>query len=130
MRLLFIVDGRSPIALNWIRYFVENDHEVHLVSMFPCQPELPLASLTVIPVAFSGAVSAAKPGEDTSWKYYLLRSLATPRTRTWLHSNVEISAHPVCALANEVKKNDPKNKTINNIWIFGSNLICIGLLIK
>ena len=53
LKLLFVVDGRSPIALNWIRYFVDAGHEVHLASMYPCQPDLELASLTIIPVAFS-----------------------------------------------------------------------------
>ena len=61
MRLAFVADGRSPIALNWIRHFVEADHEVHLLSTFPCRPELPLASLQVFPVAFSGAGSAGSP---------------------------------------------------------------------
>jgi glycosyltransferase involved in cell wall biosynthesis len=59
MRLLFVVDGRSPIALNWIRFFVERGDEVHLASTFACQPDLPLASLTIVPVAFSGL----KPGQ-------------------------------------------------------------------
>ena len=54
MRLLFVVDGRSPIALNWIRYFVERGDEVHLASTFACQPELKLTSLDNTPVAFSG----------------------------------------------------------------------------
>lgn len=53
MRLLFVADGRSPIALNWIRYWVERGDEVHLVSTFPCQPALPLAGLYIVPVAFS-----------------------------------------------------------------------------
>jgi glycosyltransferase involved in cell wall biosynthesis len=55
MRILFVVDGRSPIALNWIRYFCEGEHEVHevhLVSTFPCEPGLQLASSHVLPVAF------------------------------------------------------------------------------
>lgn len=55
MRLAYLADGRSPIALQWIRYFVEAGHEVHLLSTFPCKPELRLASLEVFPVAFSGA---------------------------------------------------------------------------
>jgi len=55
VRLAYVADGRSPIALNWIRHFVETGHEVHLLSTFPCRPELPLASLQVFPVAFSGA---------------------------------------------------------------------------
>jgi glycosyltransferase involved in cell wall biosynthesis len=55
MKLLFVADGRSPIALSWIRYWLEAGHEVHLVSTFVCRPDLPLASLEVVPVAYSGA---------------------------------------------------------------------------
>ena len=54
MRLLFIADGRSPIALNWIRYFIDQGHEVHLASTYACSPVPGLASLTLVPVAFSG----------------------------------------------------------------------------
>jgi len=54
VRLLYVADGRSPIALNWIRHFVDAGHEVHLVSTYPCSQALKLASLTVVPVAFSG----------------------------------------------------------------------------
>jgi hypothetical protein len=53
LKLLFVADGRSPIAMNWITHFVEAGYEVHLASTYPCSPGLPLASLTVIPVAFS-----------------------------------------------------------------------------
>lgn len=53
MRILFVADGRSPIALNWIARFAQTGYETHLVSTFPCQPELPLASLQVLPVAFA-----------------------------------------------------------------------------
>jgi glycosyltransferase involved in cell wall biosynthesis len=55
MRLLYIVDGRSPIALNWISYFIHAGHEVHLISTFPCQPVVGVASLKVISVALSEA---------------------------------------------------------------------------
>jgi glycosyltransferase involved in cell wall biosynthesis len=55
MRLLFVVDGRSPIALNWISYFTGGGQEVHLVSTFPCDPPEGIASFHVTPVAFSGA---------------------------------------------------------------------------
>lgn len=54
MRLLFVADGHSPIALNWIAHFVEAGDEVHLLSTFPCKPDLELSSLNVVPVAFSG----------------------------------------------------------------------------
>lgn len=52
LKLLFIADGRSPIALNWMQYFVSGNFEVHLVSTYPCNPGLKFASLNVIPVAF------------------------------------------------------------------------------
>jgi glycosyltransferase involved in cell wall biosynthesis len=84
MRLLFVVDGRSPIALNWIRYFVRRGDDVHLVSLYPCHPDLELASLTVLPVAFSGAVEQGQERKGESlWRGWL-RKLATPRFRTWL----------------------------------------------
>jgi hypothetical protein len=54
MRLLFVADGRSPIALSWMANFVEAGHEVHLASTFPAEPVLKYASFQVIPVAFSG----------------------------------------------------------------------------
>jgi glycosyltransferase involved in cell wall biosynthesis len=53
MRILYIADGRSPIAMNWIRYFIAAGHEVHLASSFPVQKEPGLESLSVIPIAFS-----------------------------------------------------------------------------
>ena len=83
LKLLFVVDGRSPIALNWIRYFLEAGHEVHLASMYPCQSDLNLASLTIIPVAFSSAVESSSIG-GASLKSQILRKIATPAVRTWL----------------------------------------------
>jgi len=59
MRLLYIADGRSPIAINWISYFICNGDEVHLVSTFPCKSIVGLASLVVIPVALSGYYGGA-----------------------------------------------------------------------
>ena len=56
MRLLFVVDGRSPIAQNWIRHFAqraERGDEVYLASTFACSTNFPLHGLEIIPVAFS-----------------------------------------------------------------------------
>ena len=53
MRLLFVADGRSPIAQNWIRYFVERGDEVYLASTFACSVDFPLKGLEITPVAFS-----------------------------------------------------------------------------
>jgi glycosyltransferase involved in cell wall biosynthesis len=82
MRLLFVADGRSPIAINWIRFFVERGDEVHLASTFNCQPELDLASLEVTPVAFSGT---KKPSTSTSSRPASSKALGLPvpiRVRT------------------------------------------------
>lgn len=85
MKILFVVDGRSPIALNWIRYFTENKHAVHLASIFPCRPDFDLASLNIIPVAFSGAVvSGGQDKTGAGLKNRLLKAVATPKIRTWL----------------------------------------------
>ena len=63
MRLLFVADGRSPIAQNWIRHFVERGDEVHLASTFACSLDFPLNGLEIIPVAFSGFKKATqRPG--------------------------------------------------------------------
>jgi glycosyltransferase involved in cell wall biosynthesis len=85
MKLLFVVDGRSPIALNWIRYLVEQEHEVHLASMYPCQPDMDLASLTIIPVTFSSAVeTTGSGGKGSGAKRKILQAVATPKIRTWM----------------------------------------------
>jgi len=36
MKICFIADARSPIAKNWITYFVQRGHDVHVISSYPC----------------------------------------------------------------------------------------------
>lgn len=87
MRLLFLADGRSPIALNWIQYFVHRGVEVHLASIYPCSPKIPLASLNFIPVAFSRAVASGpvvSSSNQPSSTRLKLHWVATPRLRTRL----------------------------------------------
>jgi glycosyltransferase involved in cell wall biosynthesis len=80
MRLLFVADGRSPIALSWITYFIEAGHEVHLASSFPCQPIAGLKSFEIIPVALSGAINPAQ-GEGGT-KVSLFRHIVPVGLRT------------------------------------------------
>lgn len=56
MRLLFIADGRSPTANNWMSFFIEAGHEVHLISTSPFESGLKFHSQAIIPVAFSSSV--------------------------------------------------------------------------
>ncbi|MCZ7551439.1 MAG: hypothetical protein B6D39_00505 [Anaerolineae bacterium UTCFX2] len=64
MRLLFVADGRSPIALNWIQHFLKTGDEVHLVSTFACAPEPGFASYHFVPVAFSALKRADGAGSQ------------------------------------------------------------------
>lgn len=57
MRLLFIADARSPIAINWMKHFVNVGHDVHLVTTFSANPQVEFNSLTHIPVAFSSLLN-------------------------------------------------------------------------
>jgi len=79
MRLLYVADGRSPIALNWIRYFVEEGNEVHLISTFDCIPDLSFSSMHILPVGFSEfqpAVGAST--ERNSYRGMLRRMMPVP----------------------------------------------------
>jgi glycosyltransferase involved in cell wall biosynthesis len=82
MRLLFVADGRSPIALNWIRYLVERGDEVHLASTFACQPDLNLAGLYLTPVAFSGTNRSSTSGISRRASSKALGLLVPLRVRT------------------------------------------------
>ena len=77
MRLLFVADGRSPITLNWLRYFVERGDDVFLASTFPCRPELALSGMEIVPVAFSGLKTAPEAG-------------STPKRGMWGASTLQL----------------------------------------
>ncbi len=79
MRILFVADGRSPITLNWLRYWVEQGHAVYLVSTFACQPYMALNGYVFLPTAFSQYKGAA-PGRTRRALTAGLRA----RLRQWL----------------------------------------------
>lgn len=96
MRLLFVADGRSPIALNWIEYFVQTGHEVHLVSTYPCALRLSLASLNIIPVAF-GEVTEGQ-GEGGGGRSSFIRDLIPVGMRTAIKQRLGPRTLPAAAL--------------------------------
>jgi glycosyltransferase involved in cell wall biosynthesis len=54
LKICFLADARSPIARNWIGYFIERQHEVHIISSFPCAADdFPQAVLYEVPVALA-----------------------------------------------------------------------------
>ncbi len=85
MRILFVADGRSPIARNWISYFIQPAHEIHLISTSSSPPLEGLASLQVLPVAFSGAGLQNKGDEVVKGGGLgALRRLAPMKLRTFI----------------------------------------------
>jgi glycosyltransferase involved in cell wall biosynthesis len=85
MRLGFVVDAGSPIASNWIRWFCQMGHEVHVVSTFPVTT-LPFrpASLTVVPVAMSAMSSATRLSSSSSPRRVARRLVQALRDRVGL----------------------------------------------
>lgn len=54
MRICFIADIRSPIAQNWIGYFIKNGNDVQVISSYPCDTELlPGAVIHPVPIALA-----------------------------------------------------------------------------
>ncbi len=80
MKLLYIADGRSPTALNWINYFIRAGQDVHLVSTFPCAAVDGVASQHVIPVAMSNFYE--QPDHNGKGKLSFLRKLLPVNVRT------------------------------------------------
>jgi glycosyltransferase involved in cell wall biosynthesis len=82
MKILYITDGRSPIAINWISYFIHQGHEIHLISTFPCQQINGLTSFLVIPMALSGFYT--QPELKSGYLGRLLRRIIPVELRTQL----------------------------------------------
>jgi len=80
MKILFVADGRSPIAYNWIKYWTMHEHEVFLASTFLCDPDLPLSRVDFIPAAFSQTKSV--PSTGSRQKKSPLWGAATMNLRT------------------------------------------------
>jgi glycosyltransferase involved in cell wall biosynthesis len=67
MKLLYVADGRSPIAQNWIRHFVERGDDVYLASTFACNLDFPIKELALTPVAFSSVKKVTqRPGTGSA----------------------------------------------------------------
>jgi len=74
MKILYVADGRSPIAQNWIRYFVERGDEVYLASTFACSLDFSVKELEITPVAFSSIRKETQPAGTASARTVGLRT--------------------------------------------------------
>jgi glycosyltransferase involved in cell wall biosynthesis len=102
MRLLFVVDGRSPIALNWIRYFSERGNQVHIVSTFPSEPDLEFNSYHFLPVAFSSLKTKSTSNQKTNRRG---KNVAVKtRIRQWLAPlTISKAAEQLHSIVNDIK---------------------------
>ena len=83
MKVLFVVDARSPIALNWIRHFVDRGDEIFIASTFPSAAnsvDLPIKQLAIIPVAFSALKKQTQRPGGASARSLSLRTII----RQWI----------------------------------------------
>jgi glycosyltransferase involved in cell wall biosynthesis len=64
MKLCFVADARSSIALDWINYFIRRGDEVHLISTYPCAAVPGVASQNLIAVLSRGAGAASVSGHE------------------------------------------------------------------
>jgi glycosyltransferase involved in cell wall biosynthesis len=85
MIILFYADGRSATTRNWLKYWIQRGDEVHLVSSFSCANIPGMASMQVVPVAFSSTKKdGSVPGKSKSrlWGSGLVRTRLI--VRRWL----------------------------------------------
>ncbi len=96
MRICYIADARSPIAQNWIRYFVERGDEVHVISSYPCASDaIPGATNYPFPIGLAH-FAGSKPGT-------LQTSAASSPTQKLARTLIrQVGMQPVYRLANSL----------------------------
>jgi glycosyltransferase involved in cell wall biosynthesis len=116
MKLLIVADGRSPITLNWIRYFTDKDHTVFLVSTYPCSAKDLNIDVSIIPVAYSQITSrkiqsSHDPFSDmpSLFQNIPIKKITTPKIRTVLRQWLSFITIPVAArqLRQEINQFEP-----------------------
>ena len=83
MRILLVADGRSPITHRWVKGLNALQHEVVLVSTFPCENVPGIEKLYILPLAFSGLAGSQvdkKTSESTASASSLRRSVSRFRS--------------------------------------------------
>jgi glycosyltransferase involved in cell wall biosynthesis len=79
MRICFVADARSPIARNWIEHFIQRGDEVHVISSYPCPPDiLPGAQVYPVPMYFSGLSRVGHDGTIAGARQSRTASLVRP----------------------------------------------------
>ncbi len=74
MHILLVADGRSPITNRWIQGLLALEHQITLVSTYPCADMAGVLAQHVLPVAFAamGGSQAGGGGARTSNRRWLV----------------------------------------------------------
>lgn len=64
MKILFIADGRSPTTRSWLKGLEPFNHELYLITTYPCGEIPGVKSITFLPLAFSQVGRASKAGSQ------------------------------------------------------------------
>ncbi|MEN6570284.1 MAG: glycosyltransferase [Anaerolineaceae bacterium] len=73
MHILLVADGRSPITRRWIQTLKAMEHQITLISTYPCEPPEGVEAMLVMPVAFSSASGSQAGKSKTSKKGLISR---------------------------------------------------------
>jgi len=71
MHILLVADGRSPITKRWTQTLLAIDHQVTLVSTYPCEPIEGITDLVIMPVAFATS-SGSQAGKSRDGRKNLI----------------------------------------------------------
>jgi len=94
LKICFIVDARSPIARNWIRYFIAGRHDVQIISTYACPEDAwPDATLYQVPLAFSRMAQATAVKGATANQPVAKWKSAIAGLRIGALSTLSLSAH-------------------------------------
>lgn len=93
LKICFVVDARSPIARNWIGHFIQPQHQVHVISSYPCSAEL-MAGAEVYQAhgLFSSYSTGSRAGESERSSANPSRSSGLARLRGNARAKLSLAA--------------------------------------
>lgn len=81
MKIAFVADGRSPTAISWTKYFVDQGHEVHFISSHRANPKTNYTSFHYLPIGFSGITNASN---SINVRQKFIKNITTVKFRTFI----------------------------------------------
>ncbi len=103
MHILLVADGRSPITIRWIQGLLALEHQVTLVSTYPCTAVAGVMAQHVLPVAF-GAMGGSQAGGRAAGGAANRRWLVSRARKLFLTGRYWLGPLTLPAYARELRK--------------------------